>query len=311
MNLHVASKVLMIRPVCFGFNKQTADTNSFQQHLKVPLSPKKIQRIALSEFDYFVQQLEEVGIEVHIFRDTLKPRTPDSIFPNNWFTTDTNGDLLTFPMGAKNRSLERRKDILDFLIGKYDYLLNRELEGLEKQKIFLEGTGSLVIDRASDTAFVAISPRSNPLAVEAYANISGNKIVSFHALGPENELIYHTNVMLCIADRYAVVGFDSIQEEDRDRITSELKVRDKELICLSNEQVYHHFTGNMLQLQNYKGEKFLVMSSKAKRSLTSQQLKQIKKFGDQIIDVPLHLIETLGGGSARCMMAEIFEKVAL
>lgn len=305
MNKYIASTVLMIEPIQFGFNEQTAVSNSFQKQTDA-LDKETIQEKALSEFINFVKCLEKTGIEVIVIKDTIQPNTPDSIFPNNWFSTSLDGNLLTYPMATKNRALERRDDILNLLIEKYNYKLDTSLERFEEQQQFLEGTGSLLIDGASKTAFVALSPRAGEKVVNVYSKISGSRVITFKALGPKQELIYHTNVMLCIADQYAIIGADTIVTEDRGRVCRELQLLGKELIYLSNDQVYEHFAGNMLQLQNKQGEKFLVMSSNARKSLTSFQLEKIASFENKIIDVPLNTIEMIGGGSARCMMAEIF-----
>lgn len=300
-----ATKVLMIEPVCFGFNEQTADSNSFQQLLLTKtFTPEQIQELALLEFNHFVERLRQSGIEVLIFKDTKSPFTPDSIFPNNWFNTDPQGRLLIFPMATENRQLERRTEIISELEKTYDK--DESLIYYEKQGSFLEGTGSLIIDYPSNKAFAALSPRTNELVLEHYAQLSGNEIISFTALGPQKEKIYHTNVMLCITDNLAIIGTDTIVPEDRTRVIEELQSIGKEIIYLSNEQVYHHFAGNMLQLQNQQGTKFLIMSSNAQRSLTTQQIDQIHATGNQIIAVPLNIIEQIGGGSARCMLAELF-----
>lgn len=300
-----ATKVLMIEPVCFGFNEQTADSNSFQQLLLTKtFTPEQIQELALLEFNHFVERLRQSGIEVLIFKDTKSPFTPDSIFPNNWFNTDPQGRLLIFPMATENRQLERRTEIISELEKTYDK--DESLIYYEKQGSFLEGTGSLIIDYPSNKAFAALSPRTNELVLEHYAQLSGNEIISFTALGPQKEKIYHTNVMLCITDNLAIIGTDTIVPEDRTRVIEELQSIGKEIIYLSNEQVYNHFAGNMLQLQNQQGAKFLIMSSNAQRSLTAQQIDQIHTGGNQIIAVPLNIIEQIGGGSARCMLAELF-----
>jgi hypothetical protein len=209
-------------------------------------------------------------------------------------------------MATKNRSLERRLDIIEKLKADFGYEINATLEKFEVQNIFLEGTGSLLIDHKSNTVFTAISPRTNPEVIEAYSAIAGKRNISFKALGPKGEEIYHTNVMLCIADEYALVGLDSIALEDKDKVISELSNLNKEVILLTNAQVYENFAGNMLQLQNKHGEKFLVMSAKAKSSMTINQIEKIHSFENKIIAVPLDIIELVGGGSARCMLAELF-----
>ena len=300
----ISNTVLMVEPQSFGFNTQTAGSNAFQQQESV-LPSKNIQHQALGEFNAFVSLLKKYGIKVLRFRDDKPGLTPDSIFPNNWFCTDQQGLLLTFPMAAENRRAERREDILDFLQKNYRYRFE-SLADYEKAGQFLEGTGSLVIDHASRTAFAALSPRTDKQVLEAYSAKSGNEIVAFEALGPAGEAIYHTNVMLCIADDFALIGLETIAAKDRDRIKTKLESLGKELIFLSNEQVYLYFAGNALQLQNESGEKFLVMSQKARNSLTEGQLEQIHRHKNQILAPQLDTIETIGGGSARCMLAEIF-----
>ena len=297
----------MIRPIRFGFNEETAESNSFQDRNGTKLySSFDLQEIALKEFNNFVELLEGNGIEVVVFDDTETPYTPDSIFPNNWFSTDTNRLLMTYPMATKNRALERRRDIIENLEGTFGYNLNASLVEFENQHKFLEGTGSLLIDHRSNTVFTAISPRTNLEVLEAYSTIAKKSIISFKAFGPKKEEIYHTNVMLCIADEFVIIGLETVSFEDRAKVVDEFQKLDKELIFLTNAQVYENFAGNMLQLQNKKGEKFLIMSERAKNSLTVDQIEKIYSFENTIISVPLDIIEMIGGGSARCMMAELF-----
>lgn len=300
----ICKRVLMVEPVHFGFNPETAPSNSFQNNPEDDAA--HVQEKALAEFNAFVSLLEEHGIEVLRFRDENPVRTPDSIFPNNWFNIDQNGLLLTFPMAAENRRAERSGQIIAYLQQRYHYRVDRDLSRHELEGSYLEGTGSLVIDHSRRVAFAALSPRTNLQVIRNYCGKSGNEAVTFEAFGPAGELIYHTNVMLCIADDFALVGLDTIADEDRKRVEDKLISLGKELIVLSNEQVYQHFAGNALQLQNMEGQKFLVMSDKAKNSLTYQQLEQIQEHLNIILAPRLDTIETIGGGSARCMLAEIF-----
>lgn len=300
----ICKRVLMVEPVHFGFNPETAPSNSFQNNPEGDAA--RVQEQALAEFNAFTDLLEDHGIEVLRFRDENPVRTPDSIFPNNWFNTDRNGLLLTFPMAAENRRAERHERIITFLQNSYNYQVDSSLSAYENQGLYLEGTGSLVIDHEHKTAFAALSPRTDLEVLKQYSAKSGNELCAFEALGPAGELIYHTNVMLCIADSFALVGLETIAPDDRERVKRKLESLGKELIELSNEQVYAHFAGNALQLQNKAGEKFLVMSQKAKNSLTDPQLEQIKKYNNLILASGLDTIEKVGGGSARCMLAEIF-----
>ena len=300
----ICNTVLMVEPVHFGFNGETAASNSFQTKTKE--DAESIQEKALGEFNAFAGLLESHGIEVLRFRDSNPVKTPDSIFPNNWFNTDRNGLLLTFPMAAENRRAERNEEIIRALQQKFRYRIDRYLTNYEISGHFLEGTGSLVIDHHNELAFAALSPRTDPHVLEMYCRKSGNEAVTFEAFGPAGELIYHTNVMLCIADGFALVGLDTIAENDRQRIAGKLTSLGKELILLSNEQVYSHFAGNALQLQNKQGQKFLVMSQQARNALTEPQIRQIEKYDNLILAPQLDTIETVGGGSARCMLAEIF-----
>jgi hypothetical protein len=297
----MTSRLLMIRPSHFGFNEETAANNSFQT--KIEGMPKEmIQELAIEEYENFVELLQDADIEVLEFEDL--PHTPDAVFPNNWFSTFPNKQLFTYPMFSNIRRGERREDILQLLQKEFGYSLNNKLEKLEEENIFLEGTGSLVLDHEKKLAFAAISPRTSPEALEAFAQLSGYKVIDFTAVGPAGEPIYHTNVMMSVGDDFALVGFDTIFEEDHAKIRAALK--GKTLIELSNDQIYNHFAGNMLGLQNQQGHRYLVMSATAKRSLSKAQKTTIRSLKLQIIAPALSIIETIGGGSARCMLAELF-----
>jgi hypothetical protein len=304
MKLQLPSSVLMIRPNYFGYNQGTAHSNSFQQQIH-SMSPEEIRSAAIEEFDSFVSLLEAWDIEVMTFEDSPNPFKPDAVFPNNWISTHYNGWLLSYPMMDPSRRLEQRDDIINALVEKYGYVHRNDLKKLEAENIFLEGTGSLVLDREHKLAYAALSPRTHPLALQAWSQLTGFKYLSFHTEDLKGKSIYHTNVMMSIAGDYVLIGSDCIAEQDRNKVIESLENHNKKILHLSNEQVLVHFAANVLGLQNRDGEKLLVMSTTAKKSLSDMQLDTINKWGFQILAAPLNTIETVGGGSARCMMAEI------
>lgn len=294
------SQILMIRPVNFKFNPQTAENNLFQQQS----NQQDIQKKALSEFDNLVSILLKNGINVTVFNDTLHPETPDSIFPNNWVSFHNDGSAYLYPMFSENRRSERRKDILENL--GTDFQLNRltDLSFFEKQALFLEGTGSMVLDRDNKIAYACLSVRTNTEVLNNFCSLSGYKSLIFKAVDENNFPVYHTNVMMCIADRYAVICLESIKDfSDKERIIAALENNGKKIIEINLTQM-NHFAGNMLQVENKDGQKLLVMSEQAYQSLTETQTDALRQF-NQIIYAPIYTIEKIGGGSARCMMAEI------
>ena len=304
MKFPLASTVLMIRPNYFGFNQGTAQTNVFQQQIH-SLSQEEIRNNAIGEFNNFVSLLEAWDIEVMVFDDRAIPQKPDAVFPNNWISTHYNGWLLTYPMLERSRRAEQRDDIIIALIEKYGYVHRNDLKKLEQEEIFLEGTGSLVLDREHKMAYAALSSRTHPLALKAWSELTGFNYLSFHTEDLKGKSIYHTNVMMSIAGDFVLLGTDCIAENDREKVIERLQKHGKKILHLNNEQVLVHFAANVLGLQNRAGERFLVMSTSAKKSLSEQQLETINNWGFQILAAPLTTIETIGGGSARCMMAEI------
>ena len=305
----LANTVLMIRPLHFGFNEEAFLTNKFQQRI-TDLTNHQIQQKALQEFDDFVKLLKESRVNVEIFEDTDKHFTPDAIFPNNWLSTHRTGQLITYPMAHQNRQLERRIDIVNELTEKYGYSKHKSLEHHEESGKALEGTGSLIFDHENKLVYAAISPRTQIELVQEIAELLSYQAVTFTAIGGSNELIYHTNVMLCIGHSYAIIGEDTIVIEDRERVLNALTSSGKKLLTLTNDQVYKSFTGNMLQLQNDNGETVLTMSDSAHKSLSSSQLNFINSHNDKIVVAKIPTIEKVGGGSARCMLAEIFTPTA-
>ena len=298
---------MMVEPIAFGFNESAAETNAFQN--RVDASDMDIQKNALLEFTNYVGLLRGHGIEVIVYQDQKSPWTPDSIFPNNWFSTSPHDRFfLTYPMANKNRADERRPDIIKDLIRKNDYQLDESLLNHEPKGMFLEGTGSMVLDHRFNIAYACLSPRTHKVVFEEWCKQSGYKPVSFYSHGSDGTQVYHTNVIMTIADEYAVICLESIKDTDeRDMVIDHLvKHSKRSIIDITMEQM-NRFAGNMLQLKNKEGEKFLVMSKTANESLNQEQIDVITlTFGNTIIAPDINLIETIGGGSARCMIAELF-----
>ncbi|MDP2069586.1 MAG: arginine deiminase-related protein [Lutibacter sp.] len=304
----ITNTILMIRPVSFRMNEQTAVNNYYQKVLE-SITPETVQFKALQEFDYFVEKLQAIGVNVIVIDDTQDTDTPDSIFPNNWISFHENGDVALYPMFAENRRLERREDILETLED-LGYQINNVIDytSAEEEKIYLEGTGSLLLDRVNGKAYCALSPRADEDLLIEFCEDFEFTPVSFVANQTLNEKrmpIYHTNVMMCLGEKFSVICLDSIDDKkERKEVIKHLKEDRKEIIAISEEQV-NNFAGNMLQVSGKNEERFIVMSNSAYESLTKQQLNQIEKHG-KILYSSLDTIEACGGGSARCMMAEVF-----
>jgi hypothetical protein len=296
-----SSHLLMIRPVNFGFNAQTAVNNAFQSEQAAPGTQEK----ARQEFDEFVDLLRKNDIDVTVVDDCPLPHTPDSIFPNNWISFHSDGTLVLYPMFAENRRQERKPAVLDAIHQKFNVSRTLDLSSHEDESFFLEGTGSMVLDRDSMVAYACISPRTDPVLLNDFAELMEYRVVSFDAMDKNGQPIYHTNVMMCIADRYAVICLDAIPaQHEKELVSSFIGESGKKIIPISLEQM-NHFAGNMLQVQNLKGEKLLAMSSQAYNALRQEQRELLSSF-NRILHAPLDTIETNGGGSARCMMAEVF-----
>ena len=305
--VHSPKTVLMVKPVQFGFNEEAFVTNKFQQKA-VNTPQSELQGKALQEFNLVVEKLIELKVNVLVYSDSKETFTPDSIFPNNWISTHSNGMVFTYPMLAKNRQLERRKDIVLDLFSRFGFSYLIELEDYENAKPpkYLEGTGSMVLDHQKRIVYAAISPRTDESVLAEFAKHLRYKVVSFTAFGAQKEKIYHTNVMMCIGEKYIVIGENTIAEEDRERVMASVRKANKAVIELTNKQVYEHFAGNMLQLRNNDNETVLVMSEAAYNSLTKEQLKKLNKHNDHLLSVTIPTVEKIGGGSARCMLAEIY-----
>jgi hypothetical protein len=303
----ITNNILMIKPVSFRYNEQTATNNYYQQVLS-NLSSKQIQERALLEFNNFVEKLENAGVNVIIIEDTKEPDTPDSIFPNNWVSFHSEGLVGLYPMCAENRRDERRDGIFDFLVDEYGFKIEeiKDFTEFEEHEKYLEGTGSMVLDREHKVCYAAISVRTDEIAVMQFCKEFGYHPVFFNAyqdLNGERVAIYHTNVMMCLANKFVVICLDTIDNKDeREYVLKTLTATGKEIIEITQLQK-HRFAGNMLQVMGNKP--YLVMSNSAFRSLTDKQKKKIEKYCP-IIHSSLDTIETCGGGSARCMMAEVF-----
>ena len=333
--MQTTDKVLMIRPVRFSYNSQTAVNNAFQES---GIPEELSQRQALKEFDAYVEMLRNEGIEVMVVEDTATPHTPDSIFPNNWLSLHSAEELadvgsrvaVLYPMFAENRRAERRQDIIEALTGAVApscvaaadspdctgaadapscasaALL--DLTSYEKRNLFLEGTGSLILDRNEHLAYACQSPRTCEEVLEEWSSKMGYDYFLFHAEDMNGNPIYHTNVMMSVGEQLAIVCLDAITDiEERMSLIELLEESDKEIVEISLEQM-NEFAGNMLQLHTVKeGELkyIMVMSARAKDSLDQDQIEAIEKYC-KIVAPDLEFIERNGGGSARCMLAEIF-----
>ncbi len=297
------STVLMIRPAHFGFNEETAASNAFQQ--KSDLSDHAdIRAKALAEFDGMTQQLRDAGITVLVMEDMPRPVKPDAVFPNNWFSTHQDGTIVTYPMYAPVRRLERREDLLQHL--QQNFLVRRKIQLEEYESInqFLEGTGSMVFDRSNRIVYACRSVRTSDYLLDRFCHLLRYDPVLFHALDAQGTPIYHTNVILTIGETFAVICLDMIPDrKEQNQLCESLAQTGKQVIEISAEQV-RSFAGNMLQLRNGQGKTFLVMSETAHRSLSSAQLFELQKHTD-LLQVSIPTIETYGGGGVRCMMAEI------
>ena len=298
--------VLMVRPVRFRTNEETIVNNYFQKGINI--TQEEINRKAQQEFDMLVQKLKEVGVHVIQVEDIYEQDTPDSIFPNNWISFHNNGDVAIYPMFAENRRRERREDILD-IVEEAGFEIENVFDYTEAEDegIFLEGTGAMVLDRIHRKAYCALSPRaSEELFIEFCEDFEYTPVIfrAFQKTDGELKPIYHTNVMMALGRTFAIVCLDTIEDKkERKNVLNHLKEDKKEIITISREQV-DYYAGNMLEVKG-KEHSYLVMSQTAYESLTPQQIEAIERH-TQILYSDLSTIEICGGGSARCMLAEVF-----
>ncbi|MGV3558165.1 citrulline utilization hydrolase CtlX [Larkinella arboricola] len=304
MQSQATSNILMIRPTRFGFNSQTAESNAFQNADLATHNPEATQAQALREFDEMTHQLIAAGVNVIIYDDTTEPHTPDSIFPNNWVSFHYSGTVVLYPMQAPNRRFERRLDIIDDLAKEYQVAKIVDLTHFEQEGKYLEGTGSLVLDRMKRVAYACLSPRTDTRVLAEFSKRTGYQIITFSAADANGIPVYHTNVLMCIGDVFAVVCLAAISDPDeRLMVRQSLVNSGKHVIDITLEQMAH-FAGNMLLTVTKKGQKLLIMSSQAFHSLSARQRDELDDFAT-LFHFDLSTIEGHGGGSARCMMAEI------
>jgi hypothetical protein len=301
MNKQSTSHLLMIRPVNFGYNEETAESNAFQNKDK---NQQEVQAKALAEFNNFVAVLRTYGVDVTVIDDNPKPYTPDSIFPNNWVSFHDDGNIFLYPMQAENRRLERREDIITDLEDSFKVHHVIDLSRYEEQDKFLEGTGSMVLDRVNKIAYACLSPRTDKHVLAVFCEQASYTAICFDAADEKGKAIYHTNVLMCVGSKFAVICLDSIPNpHEKVVIVESLKSTQKEIIEISFEQM-NQFAGNMLEVKSKDGEALVVMSESAFKALNGEQKSLLEKYG-KLIYADIHTIENNGGGSARCMMAEV------
>jgi hypothetical protein len=300
-----ASSILMIRPVRFIGNPQTSDSNQFQSEISTA-DDVRVQQLALSEFDLLASALRAAGVAVLEIEDTPLPHTPDSIFPNNWVSFHADGTAVLYPMLADNRRAERRLDILEALSGQHGFRVHRviDLTHYERDNKALEGTGSLVLDRVHRIAYACVSPRTDVDVLGDFAQQLDYELVVFEAADRNGVPIYHTNVLMCIGEKFAAICAECIREDERAAVLKSLQDSGHEIVELSFEQM-ERFAGNMLEVRSQSGETRVAMSHSAFTALSSEQHEKLVSLSGPIISVPIPTIETCGGGSVRCMLAEV------
>ena len=295
------NSVLMIRPSRFYPNPETAADNAFQR--RADRDANALTMMARKEFDAAVQTLRAAGINVHVFEDTTEPKKPDAVFPNNWISTHHDGRVALFPMYSALRRRERREDILQELRRCYQITEVIDYSSFEDESYCLEGTGSLVLDHLNKIAYVSLSNRSNPKMIQRFAQDFSYEPITFTSIGSNGQPIYHTNVMMCIGTRFAMVGLEMIPNEaERQKVRTRLENTRKEIVELTADQILN-FAGNAIELHSKNGEKLLVISARARRALTDRQREKLSRYA-RFISLELPTIE-IGGGSARCMIATI------
>jgi len=305
MRQQTTPHILMVRPANFGFNEETAANNAFQSR-DGRLSPAEMRERAMQEFDGFVAQLREASVDVIVASDTETPIKPDAVFPNNWVTFHQEGFVVTYPMFAPTRRLERSDAIIEQVL-RQGYHSDRRLgfEQYEPQDRFLEGTGSIIFDHQNRLAYACLSPRTDADLLEELCAAIGYQKVVFHSVDENGQDIYHTNVMMALGETFVVICLDSLRDQsERKMLEDTFRETGKAIVDISLAQM-NAFAGNMLQVRNTAGQTILVMSSQAYRALSPAQIEALEKH-TRLLHAPIDTIETYGGGSARCMMAEVF-----
>ncbi len=305
MRQQTTPHILMVRPANFAFNEETAANNAFQSR-DGKLTPAEMRERAMQEFDGFVAQLRAAGVDVIVAHDTASPVKPDAVFPNNWVTFHQEGYMVTYPMFAPTRRLERSDAIIDTVLEQGYHSEKRIcLENNEAKNIFLEGTGSIIFDHQNRLAYACLSQRTDADLLEELCQQMGYQKVVFHAVDANGQDIYHTNVMMALGETFVVICMDSVRDAaERRMLENKFRETHKEIIDITLDQM-NAFAGNMLQVRNTSDHTILVMSSTAFHALTPAQVQKLENH-TQLLHAPIHTIETYGGGSARCMMAEVF-----
>jgi hypothetical protein len=301
--MQATQHILLIRPNGFAYNDETAVSNTFQQ--KIDLSSAAILQKVTDEFDAFANTLRLKGVNVLVIHDTKLPSKPDAVFPNNWASYHEDGTVILYPMCTHNRRLEKRPEIISIL--RQHYTVNNivDLSAYESANRFLEGTGSIIFDHVNRIAYACLSPRTDKELFEQVAKQLHYKPFSFYAHNTAGIEIYHTNVMMCIAEKFAVICLDSISNAaEKQMVSQTLSQTGHEIIAISFDQM-NRFAGNMLALNNNTNQDLLAMSQSAFDSLTADQKLIIEQYCE-MVPLSIPTIETIGGGSARCMIAEIF-----
>jgi hypothetical protein len=300
---YFTNRVLMIRPAAFGYNSETAESNAFQN--QVSMSREEILQNARNEFDSAVAILRNAGVEVFVAQDTPFPEKPDAVFPNNWISFHSNGELILYPMEARNRRCERRLELVVELQQKLNFSQVFDLSYFEEKSMFLEGTGSVVFDHENKRAYAAISSRTDAEILRELCNHLKYEPISFHAEDELGQAIYHTNVIMSVGTNFVIICLEALATgNDRVVILDAIRKSGKEVLDISMNQL-KNFAGNMLVLKNSDEEALLVLSATANGSLNQNQLKFLSERV-RLVVLPIETIETIGGGSARCMLAEIF-----
>lgn len=300
--MQITNTVLMVRPAAFAFNAETAVNNHFQN--KIEISLELLQQKALVQFNEMVATLQHHNINVIVVDDTLHPPKPDAIFPNNWFCANNN-ILSVFPMFAGSRRLEKRDDILKMLSERYRVDDVHDWSEFEAEAMYLEGTGSMVMDHEHRIIYACLSPRTHKAVIEKFAAANNYRALTFTAHDEKDRQVYHTNVMMCIGEGFALFCPKAISDHiERIAVAQLLETTGHENIYITHEQM-NAFAGNMLHLKNTKNEKFIVMSATAYEALNNEQRQKLQKYG-MLLPINVSVIEEVEGGSVRCMMAEIF-----
>lgn len=305
MRHQTTSHILMVRPAHFAFNEETAASNAFQSRDQ-RLTPAQMEQQALEEFDGFVEQLRAAEVQVIVANDSVKPVKPDAVFPNNWVTFHQEGFVVTYPMFAPTRRRERRRQIITQVLHEgfqSDRRLNFEFN--EKRDRYLEGTGSIIFDHIHRLAYACLSPRTDEQLLDDLCQEIGYQKVVFHAIDAKGQDVYHTNVMMTLGETFVVICLDTVRDAaERQMLEQKFKATDKEIVAITLDQM-NNFAGNMLQVRNHAGQTLLVMSSTAYHALTLEQISALERH-TQLLHSPIPTIERYGGGSVRCMMAEVF-----